>query len=284
MIGIDEIELRLRGTNLAGGEITFAGLSALAEAMQLLAMRLGRHLIGQEGAGRSPGTVERATELRLRGTFAGSTVLAIAVGEDDVLAEGLEHHTVDRLFEVFTGIAADRPPSWTTAPIGEAAVSLIDALARTSAECDLTSSTGRHPVVRLLPRAASHSVWPAAEPVRPQRPGVSVSGRLDLIDLRRSRFRIRDRAGNDIPLEQVTNAADVARLAGDVVTATGTATIGSRGQVVSLTGAEVEATRLPDLAPPPLAEVLADAAPPPTAGIADISDEEVTEFLALIHE
>jgi len=281
---IDEMELRLRGTDLADGEITFASLETLARALQLLAIRVGRHLTGQEGPGRSTAPVERATELRLRGIAAGSTVLTIAVGEDDVLAEGLEHRTLDGLFDVFAGIAADRPPSWTTAPIGEATVSLIEALARTSTECDLTSNAGRHPTVRLSPRTASRSVWSVGSSTPERRPGVSVSGWLDLVDLRRSRFRIRDRAGNDISLDQVANVADAAPLVGDVVTATGEATVGSRGQIVGLTGAVVESTPLPGWTQTALADFIADATPPPAGGIVGVSHDEVTEFLALIRE
>lgn len=281
VIGIDELELRLSGTNVPDGEITFDRLAALANAMQGVAKRLGRHLTGQEGPGRSPATVERATELRLRGTSTGSTRLAIVVGEEDVLTEGLEHRVVDGLFEIFTGIADDRPPVWTTPLIGEAAVSLIDALAQASTECQLS---GRHGIVRVAPRAASPAVWPGNSSTPEHRPGVAVSGRLELIDLRRSRFRIRDRAGNDIPLDRVANAEEVARLAGDVVTATGTATISAHGRVTGLTDAVVQATRLPDWTPPSLTEALAGAAPPPDDGIDGVGDDEIAEFLALIRE
>lgn len=284
MSTIDNMNLRLRGTGLSDGELTFAGLEVLAHALQLLSMRVGRHLTGQDGAGRSTVAVERTTELRLRGTSVGSTVLAIGIGEDDVLAEGLEHRTRDGIFEVFSGIAGDAPPSWTTAPIGEATVSLIEALASNSTECELTSDSGRHTTIRLTPQSASRSVWPVDPATPERRPGASVTGQLDLVDLRRSRFRIRDRAGSDIRLDQVVNANDAARLVGDIVTATGEATIGNRGQIVSLIGAVVEPTQLPQWTTAGLADAISGASPPPSGGIPGIDHDEVTEFLALIRE
>jgi len=282
--GIDEMELRLGGTGLADGEITFAGLASLTGALQQLAMRVGRHLTGREGAGRSTVAVERATELRLTGTSAGSTILSIAVGEADVLLEGLEHRTTDGLFSMFAAMAADEPPAWTTPLLGEAAVSVIDALAGVAAECELTSASRRHAPVRLLPRTASRSVWPVSPESAERRPGVSVSGQLDLVDLRRSRFRIRDQVGNDIALEQVANASAAAPLVGTSVTAIGEAILGVRGQIVALVEATVASTPVPDWIVPALTESMMNATPPPTGGIADVDDDEVAAFLALFRE
>jgi hypothetical protein len=158
VVGIDEMELQLRGTGLAPGEITFSDLEVVAHALQLVAVRVGRHLTDQEGPGRATAAVQRATELRLRGLAAGSTTLEISIGERGALAEWLENRTVDEVFDVVSGIATDRPPTWTTPLIGEAAVSLIDALAGASTECELLSRFGRHPAIRFTPRSASRSV------------------------------------------------------------------------------------------------------------------------------
>ena len=69
-----------------------------------------------------------------------------------------------------------------------------------------------------------------------------------------------------ISLDQVANVADAAPLVGDVVTATGEATVGSRGQIVGLTGAVVESTQLPGWTQTALADVITDAKPPPAGG------------------
>jgi hypothetical protein len=202
--------------------------------------------------------VSRSTELRLLGTSAGSTVLNIGIGQDDMLDEGLEHQTLDRISEVFVGISTGSPPTWTTASIGEATVGVIEALSVNSTECELSSPTGRQASVRLRLDSASREVW-AVETPPELRAGVAVSGTLDLVDLRRRRFRIHDRAGNDVTLDEVTNASEAARHVGTLVTATGDATLGSRSQVVSLLGAVVEATELPTWSQVPLAEALVGA-------------------------
>lgn len=282
VIAIDELELRLRGTDVPDGQIALSRLAELARALQGVATRLGRDLVGQQGPGRSPAAVERAAELRLRGLSEGSTRLAIAVGEEEVLAtEGLEHRVTGELFDIFTGIAENRPPEWTTPAIGEAAVALINALAHASRDCEVSR---RDRTVQFAPRESRREVWPVA-PVGPhERSGVTVSGRLEVVDLRRSRFRVRDRAGNDIVLEHVINATDVAHLAGGLVTATGTATLTARGRISGLSDAVVQATSLPDWSPPSLADALAGATPPPEGGIDGVDEDELGEFLALIRQ
>jgi hypothetical protein len=283
VVTIDDMSLRLHGTGLPDREITFGGLEVLARALQLLALRIGRQLTGQDGAGRPTTTVSRSTEFRLRGTSAGSTVLSIGIGQDDMLDEGLEHQTLDRIFEVFVGISTGSPPTWTTASIGEATVGVIEALSANSTECELSSGTGRQASVRLRLDSASREVW-AVEAPPELRAGVAVSGTLDLVDLRRRRFRIHDRAGNDVVLDDVANATEASRHVGTLVTATGDATLGSRSQVVSLLGAVVEATELPTWSQVPLAEALVGATAPPTGGIPGVDDDEVSGFLALIRE
>lgn len=102
---VDHLSLHLQHTGLPDGQIAFSA-AGLLTAFQTLATRIGRHLTGHEGPGRSTGAVQRATELRLRGLREGSAVLDIAVGEEGVLIDdGLEGHVTDRVFELFTAIA-----------------------------------------------------------------------------------------------------------------------------------------------------------------------------------
>lgn len=280
VIAMDQLELRLQGTGVEDGQLTFAGLNKITGALQLLATRIGRALVGQQGPGRSPLTVENATELRLRGLHRGSTILDVAVGEDHVLGEGLEHRTVDQIFELFSGVATDRPPPWTTPSIGEAVVQVVDALTAVSDRCELTSP-GRL-LVPVIPGSASRSVWPTADVENHTQADVSVSGRLDLVDLRRSRFRIRDAAGNDILLLRVVNVSDAARLVGRPVTARGEATLGPRGQIIAVSGADVAVTEMPSWTLP--AVVLIDATSPPTGGVDGVTPVEVEGFLASLQE
>ncbi|MGH3565224.1 MAG: hypothetical protein ACRDRH_04170 [Pseudonocardia sp.] len=277
---MDELALRLQGTGVEDGQLTFTGIHRITGALQLLATRIGRTLIGQEGPGRSPLAVENATELRLRGLLRGSTVLDVAVGEDQVLGEGLEHQTVDQLFELFNGLATDTPPPWTTPAIGNAMVQVVDALTAVSERCELTSP-GRIPVP-VRPRSASRSVWPTEDGDTRTQADVSVSGRLDLVDLRRARFRIRDAVGNDIVLLEVANVDDAAQLVGQPVTALGEGDLGARGQILAVKGARVTPTGVLTWTPPVVA--IGDATLPPVGGLTGVTAAEVDEFLASIQE
>ena len=116
------------------------------------------------------------------------------------------------------------------------------------------------------------------------RQNVSVSGRLDLVDLQRSRFRVRDAVGNDVPAQHVADADDAARLAGEIVTATGEAVLGSRGQITSLRTVRIEPAGWRGWAAPSLADVDFDFSAPPTTGVEGVDDDEVAAFLALIRE
>ena len=281
MATLDEFELRLRGTDVADGDLTFAAVSRITGALQLLATRIGRSLVGQDGPGRSPTAVEAATTLRLRGApQPGSTVLAIGVGQEGVLGEGLEHQTVDQLFALMTGLATDTPPPDTSAQVGQAVVQVAEALTFSATSCDFRSP--RRSMVRLTPGAVSRAVWPTEEPEGTRRADTVVTGRLDLVDLRRARFRIKDAVGNDIHLHDVADAADAAQLVGRLVTASGDATFGTRGQMLALYSPHLRATEplrwsLPRWDP--------SAATPPVAdGISGVSEGEVAEFLELIRE
>lgn len=292
MIDTDEMTLRLSGTELQDGEITFSGLAELARALQHLTLRIGRHLTGQEGRGRSPAVVQRATELRLRGTAPGSTVLQVAIGDADALAathasgldEGLEKRSLDALLEIFDGVATDRAPAWVTPLLGEATVSVIKAFDTVSTRCEVSAPTRRRDPITFSPRSASRDVWAVTKPDAGRRSDVAVSGRLDLVDLQTGRFRIRDAVDNAVHLERVTDADEVARLVGELVTATGEAVLGTRGQVVSLVDATVDSTEWPDWTPPSLADVQFASTAPAAVGVDGVDDDEVAAFLALIRE
>jgi hypothetical protein len=148
----------------------------------------------------------------------------------------------------------------------------------------VTAPSRRHAPISFSARTASRAVWATTSAAPERRPNVSVSGRLELVDLRKARFRIRDAVGNDVHLERVPNADDAARHLGELVTATGDAMLGTRGQVASLIGARVEPTGLPVWTPPTLADVDFGSAAPSTEGIDGVDDDEVAAFLALIRE
>lgn len=124
-------------------------------------------------------------------------------------------------------------------------------------------------------------MWPTEDSDTRTQVDVSVSGRLDLVDLRRARFRIRDAVGNDIVLLKVANIDEAARLVGQSVTALGEGDLGARGQIVAVTGAIVTATGVLAWIPPVVA---VGATSPPADGLTGVTAAEVDEFLASIQE
>jgi hypothetical protein len=279
---MDEWEMRLHGTGLADGEITFTGIAGLAQALQVLAIRVGRHLGGVVGPGRSPASIERATALRLRGTAPGSTVLQVVIGEDGVLGEGFEQQSLAAMLQIFRGIALDEAPEWVTPLVGEATVALIDAVGAVSTQCTISTSTRVGPPITFAAASASREIWTSVSPTEPgRRSGVSVSGELDLVDLRRGRLRVRDVLGNDVQLEAVANVDEAARLVGEQVTATGDAVLGSRGQITSLEAAFVERLETPSWVLPRVEDVDFGRRMD-TGGVEGVDDDEVTTFLELI--
>lgn len=279
-----DLNLRLIDTGLPDGELSLRNLAALADALQLLATRIGRRLADQERPGRTQSLIERATELRLRGLGAGSTMLDVSVGEDDVLHDQLEMEMVGQIFDLLRGMATNEPPTWTTPLIGEAVAKVLDALDASAQECVVSSRTlPANKPVRVRPSDASREVWINLPRILDTVPGAEVSGVLDLVNLRSARFRIRDDVGNDIALEQVGNAGEAARLVGQRVTVTGEAQFGSRGQITKLLGADVIGTQLPAWSiEPAAAAFVADATSPPTGGIDGLAEEEIRQFLASV--
>lgn len=278
---MDEFRLTLRGTGVPDGDLTFAALNRITSAMQQLATRIGRSLIGQEGPGRSPAAVEKATTLRLRGTpQRGSTILDIAIGPEQLLqTDDLEHNTLDQMFLLLDGLAAGAPPEHVSPQLGTAVLQVADALAFSADHCEFASAGRRN--ITLRPGTVSRSPWPT-EPDNSTRAETVVTGHLDLVDLRKARFRLRDAVGNDITLADVLDAHDAAHLVGRQVTAVGEGVIGSRGQITSVNSAQISAAEMPDWPSPLL--TLGSASAPSLAGIPGVTDEDIDDFLALIRE
>ena len=105
-----------------------------------------------------------------------------------------------------------------------------------------------------------------------------VSGRLDRVDLRSRRFRVRDDLGNDIMLDDVIDTVRAGHLIGERVVVAGVAERES-GRLVRV----VEPTLQPELLPPEWTSSISDSRPvgglPPRSGISGVTSDEVEEFL-----
>ena len=293
----EDIELHLRGLATPAGTISLADLAPLAKALQLLTTRIARELGGQAGPGRTAAPIEQIAGLRLGSLREGSTTLVLSAGDDTLpIGHPVETETFDRFWEVVAGLGEGRRPSWVTPPVAEAALDVASALSAAQ-QVEFTGRRAGRPrkAVRLAAANVNRTVWRTDnEPAR--RPGATVTGVLDLVDLRRRLFRIRDDVGHDIALEDVENAAEAGSLVGQRVAANGEAVLGDRGQVVRVRSARVTGVAVPDqwsaagrreTEAAALARTLADIATrpgsrpgPALGGIDGVSDDDVDEFLA----
>lgn len=284
----EDITLRLSGTDVPPGEIALSDLASISAALQLLATRIGRQLVGQTGPGRTTGGAERATRLTLTGISSGSTRLHVTAGAADTLAldDPFEEQVMDRLWEVFAGLETDLPPDWATATVAQATVEFVSSVGAAARECELIGRRGQQERARIVirPQKVNRDVWTrlAAEPER--LPQTAVTGGLDLVDLRTRKFRVRDAVGNDIVLEDVQNAPEAATLVGQRVRAVGIGVRGSRGQIAKLvephvTGADATADWL-DRGLADMANIFTTRPAPSLDGVPGVDDAELEALLA----
>lgn len=293
---MSDFEVRLHDMNVEFGEIRFSDLQAITAAMQQLSTRIAGNLSGQSGLGRPPRYVQDAATLRLTGLSDGSTKLLVGFGMygqraldvrpsdtseggDEPLADLLEV-TARRFWQIIEGAYDGRPPAWTTPSVAGSTVAVIKALRRAAQRVEFT----RYADERRLSFRTDVDLGSWNELARQADEGIAtVAGRLTLVDLDASKFRIRDDVGNRITLHEVTDADDAVGLTGQRVQATGALrrTKGGRIALADVLVSPFESLVRP---PEPVHSVL--VAPTPTGGIpqADLTTEEIYAMLALIDE
>jgi len=275
--------LRLEGMSSPPGQIPLRDLAEIGAALQQTATRIARQVAGAEGRGRSPSYVDRVSEVRLTGLEAGSTILDLSLGDEQALPmPGADEDVIaQRLEESFGALANNTAPDWASPLVKESIARFVSRLESAgtqrltaSWETNGTSSELVIPVDGINP-----SIWTVD--VEHQTEQASATGRLDKVDLRARRFRIRDDVGHDITLEDVVDLDSAAHLIGQRVTASGVAER-SGDRVVRI----VEPTLAPERLPEEWSATLPMELPPggavPSGGIPGVTMSEVDEFLAEI--
>ena len=128
-----------------------------------------------------------------------------------------------RLEESFEAIASNSVPVWASPQVKESIARLISRVESAGA-VRLTASWGSNGTSNEQTIAVAEidvAVWMVDEEHEIEQ--VSVTGRLDKVDLRARRFRIRDDVGHDITLEDVVDLDNAAHLIGERVIAHGAA-------------------------------------------------------------
>ncbi len=278
--------LRLEGLLVPDGEITMRDLTEIAGSLQLMATRIARQIGGIEGRGGTRASLERISELRLAGVEKGSTSLRMRLGDPDALpfpGGGDEGLLLDRFEESLEAIGANRPPDWAS-PLVKKSIGAVATSVVASKATRATTSWGvgdeMEPKVAIDLVTVDLAVWKVDEEIETQ--SVRFTGRLDKVDLRARRFRVRDDVGNDVTLEDVVDLEAAARLIGQRVVASGVAER-EQGRVVRIVEPTLLAEDLPaEWLAVPAGEVPIGS-PIPRGGIPGISASDVDEFLAEIH-
>lgn len=279
-----DYELCLEGISSPSGEISLRDLTDICSALQLTATRIARQVAGAEGPGRSPSHVDRISELRLTGIGEGSTRLKLRLGEESTLPipDSDDDIVARRLEATFLAIATNEPPGWASPPVLQSIGKFVSHLA-TAGATRMTASWGSNGDVAgsqvIAVAELDASVW-NVDTTR-QTETVSVTGRLDKVDLRARRFRVRDDVGHDINLEDVVDVDAAALLIGQRVIATGAA---------EKDGARLVRIVEPTLSPEEVPTIWSAEVPlevpafgsMPRGGIPGIGSNEVGEFLTEI--
>lgn len=197
-----------------------------------------------------------------------------------------EAKVMDRLWEVFGGLASNVPPDWAAAPVAQAALEFVGSVGAAAGTCDITGRRGQQELGRIAvrPQKVDRDAWTTLVAEPELVPHSGVTGDLDLVDLRTRTFRIRDAVGNDVILEDVRNAAEAAALVGQRVRAVGTGVRGTRGQIAKVVAPHVSTAELPaawlDRGPVTIAGIFTARSAPSLDGIPGVDDAELEAFLA----
>jgi hypothetical protein len=282
---IKEIELRLVDAPAPSGEIAVKDLAALVTALQELTTRISRDVINTPGPGRTRQFMEELSQLRLHAVEPGSTVLRFSKGPTDKLDVDLPEQATadDRFWEIVRAMGDDRRPDWATDLIAESAGRLINAF-RAAAPTVIVGASSRGEV--RINSATTHAETWTPKSVKT---GVvmAAAGRLEKVDLHSHEFRLRDDVDNTVDIKHVESDAVAARLVGQWVVAQGIGILHASGRLVALANARVSQADDPaaDFAGRRVVsrdEILASAPGPDPNGGLDLSEDEVTAFLAAL--
>lgn len=274
-------ELSLKGLPVPDGEIDVRDLVAILEPLRLAAVRVARQVGGSARTGRTASSLDAAGNLRFKSNRPGSTVLELAIGDTATLPDMPDEELIaDRFEELVAAIATNKPPAWINPPVAAACRQASAALhACGASEFALARvEGGPHDIAAAATIELDADRWQLV----PESTGeVTVSGRLDMVDIRQSHFRIRDDAGNDIHLLDVDAAADASQLVGRRVVATAFGERDERGRL-RLVGPTITVEESPASWSLPVATAEVVGVPVADLPHIDLGDDEIEAFLAEI--
>lgn len=238
-----DIELRLLGAATPAGEIAFEDLAALAKSLQELTLRVTRTCVTSRGTGRPSELVSELSRLRLRGISPGSTVLHASRGRTGTLdlPDSLDDMVDERLSEAVAGLVTSRRPLWADGSVASSVQDFARALRHAAPRSEFT--VGHRAAITLNSADLRVEIWATDDAVTSGQ--VTVTGRLEAVDLRQNRFRVVDDLTHRIRLDDVQDAESVASLVGSRVLAEGVGGLDERGTLRVLHSPTITSASLP---------------------------------------
>lgn len=280
-----EYSFQLIGLDSPDGQISMRDLVHIGDALQLTATRIARQVGGLTGRKRAPASIDRISELRLSGIGRGSTVLEIELG--DALSLPLDGGDEDQIAtwfeEAVASIPTNMPPTWASPGVAAAIGKVVRHVAESGANMLVArrgTGTMGAPLQTIDVTLVDPTAWTVGEQVEIEH--VTFSGRLDKVDLRARRFRVRDDVGNDVTLDDVVDVDAAAQLIGQRVVATGMAEHDPTGRVVRIVEPVLGRESLPQGWSTPMREESVVGGYAFRPGIDGVSEDDVNEFLAEI--
>lgn len=240
--------LHLVGGSHLDGEIPLDSFARLAQHTQTLVQRVARALSGREGPGRTPETLQAATQLMLVGLRPGSTTLDIAgpplqaeLDLGDEIEPNVMVQTIQVLGTALEGVAHHDANLPDIAPSAVDTLSswLVGLSSYDRVEVEVKESPHRPPRrVDFVPEAA-HALLEqkrsSLEPHKTKQPSRVVEGELYAVNLHTGRFSLQDDLGHTIYLSVPTTLREgIERLLGQRAQATGLAVLDESGGIKEL--------------------------------------------------
>lgn len=275
-----EIEIRLIGHGSPEGALLAADALGLIASFKDVTYRLTRAVADRPGLGRTDAILEKLATVQVA-LRPGSTRVVFVVGDEAALIDPVSQGVDDAFWSIVEGLQRNHRPKDISDTVADSVDNLVVALRKAAPEAEFT--VPGHPTRRFRTATLSRDPWQRT--AHDDAGETTLHGLLEMVDLRSSRFRLRDIAGNSVDLHDVVDAEHAAHLVGEQVTVTGALAVGRGTQHHRMDGATVEAAKSLEerfrISPAASVETLLSEArshpvPPPM----DISDEELAEFLA----
>lgn len=226
--------------------------------------------------------MEELAQLRLCAVETGSTILRFSKGPTDKLDVDLPEQTAadDRFWQIVQAMGEDRRPGWVSGLIAESVAKLVNAIPAAAPAVVFGASS--RPDVQIVSSTVHVETWTSKRVYTGA--VMTVTGRLEKVDLRSHEFRLRDDIDQTVDLRHVESDATAARLVGQWVVARGDAVLDESGRLIVLDNAGVlpmddPAAEHMDRSIATLDEISAGAPGPDIDGGIALTDDEFQVFL-----